>query len=480
MAHVVSGFDDETPPDGGAPHRPAARPVGTPPSGGVERHREGVVGRGSGGTAGGPPANDVHDRDSLAVPSGLAASEGEGDSSNTPSPKTTSGGEDWLSVNFHVDFPHFEELTAQLDLAQAAAITLDNKGSFKETPEFRDEIELEGIRFIVSPRGGRLGAGSKALGMKWRLQSEHGLSVLIANMPTAHKTVPNVNIVAASLPLMRKGFVVTWRLMQDYLLALGCLTKANKISRVDACVDLVDVAVDQFSDPFSMDWVVSRARQRDAYESGVFISNHKTGRHSTGFAVGKSPLRLRVYDKLTESRKSPEKLALLEATRWGCIPARATRVEFQLSRTKLKQFGVDSVEDWVTKRATILDKLTHDWFRLTDGPVDVKHANRASVHPIWEKTRQAFFEWCDGPRDEPLMPLPKLHVDMSKQVKQMIGMFTGICARVGKDIKDNEHYYREFLFAIRDVVGDRNMSSEVHRKALESGNPIPSDDPWGE
>ena len=133
---------------------------------------------------------------------------------------------------------------------------------------------------------------------------------------------------------------------------------------------------------------------------------------------------------------------------------------------------MDTVEDWIVKRQAIIDKLTLEWFRLTDGPVDLKHANRSPVHPIWLKTREAFFECCQGSPDVLLEPLPKLHVDMSKQVKQIVGMFVGICARVGKDINNNEKFYREFEFAIRARVGNRDMAAEVKRKSLEMGNRI--------
>lgn len=203
MCSESSQFEPQDPSPGRAPHRPSGRPGGAQPQGDATRHREEVVGRGSGGTAGGPPAIDASGVEDSAITFNPAAGNREGDSSNTPSQKTTTGGEDWLSVNFYLNFPDFDKLAAQLDLAQAAAVDLAGKGNTGETPSYHDEIELDGIRFIVAPRGARLGAGSKALGMKWRLQGQHGLTLLIANMPDAHKTVPNVSVLATSLPRVR-------------------------------------------------------------------------------------------------------------------------------------------------------------------------------------------------------------------------------------------------------------------------------------
>ena len=449
---------------------PSARPPragGALPDSDAAEPREEVAGKGSGETAGGSPALCSPPGEPSPVPF-TSASDWEGNLSNTPSPKTTTGGEDWLSVNFYVNFPEFDDLSHKLDLAQAAAVDLASKSHSDETPAFNDVIKAEGIRFIVSPRGARLG-GTGGLGMKWRLQSQHGLSVLIANMSEAHKSVPNVSVTATSLPLMHWGFDQVWPMMQDYIGALGGETRQNKLSRVDACVDLAGIGVEEFCGPFSRDWIVSRARQRDSYEAGLFASQHRAGRRPTGFAVGKSPLRLRVYDKLLESSKSPEKLALLVARRWGTRPVKATRVEVQISREKLKQLGVDSVEDWISKRTAILEKLTTSWFRITGGPVERNHADRSAENPIWTRTRNAFSEWSGARLSSELDPLPKLEIDTSKQMAQILGSFVGMFARVGKQIADNEMFFREVEFAIRDTVGRREMAAEVRRRALELG-----------
>ncbi len=45
----------------------------------------------------------------------------EGGSSNTPSPETTTGGEDWLSVSLYLEHGAFPDLSKRLDEAQRAA-----------------------------------------------------------------------------------------------------------------------------------------------------------------------------------------------------------------------------------------------------------------------------------------------------------------------------------------------------------------------
>jgi hypothetical protein len=177
----------------------------------------------------------------------------------------------------------------------------------------------------------------------------------------------------------------------------------------------------------------------------------------------------RVYDKIVESKRDILKQAILQQTRWGGMPEFASRVEFQIERAKLAQFGVDTVEDWIEKRSDVVDRLTSTWLRLTDGPVDRKHAYRTPIHPVWEKTREAFFGLCNAPSGLELRPLRKLEIDYSRQVRGIVGIFTGAFARVGKDIPDNETFYREVEFSLRDVIGDRDISAEINRKALELG-----------
>ena len=443
---------------------PARAPAGSSPE-----HREEVVGRGSGGTAGGPPANGAGPCDDADISFDPAEFDREGETSITPSQKTISGGEDWLSVNFWVDFPGFEDLKKTLERAQAAARDRKKPHPYFGTPKDGDIITLGDRRFIVSPRGGRLGGGSRALQMNWKLLSHLGLEVSLRNYEKLSATAPNVHIQVTSTSLMRYGFDAVWQEMLTQLEALGGIVHRNNLSRVDACVDLPGVHVDEFHKPFDAGWIVSRARHRRSHKDILLSGEHFIGRKVTGFSVGKSPLRLDVYDKLTEVRRNPDKLPILVKLRWGGVPECATRVELQIRRTKLLQLGVNTVEDWIDKRGAIAEKLTREWFRITDGPTERNHANRRAMHPMWEKARDAFADWTGcNPRAD-LSPIRPGHADMSRQVAQVVGIFVGLFARIGKRITDNEVFFREAEAAIRDGVGRREMQAEVERRVHELG-----------
>jgi hypothetical protein len=380
------------------------------------------------------------------------------------------GSEDWLSVSFYVDFTHshedgFTDLALRLDQAQAAAASTGRGKGIYATFGAPDEVRCGNYVFIAAPGGARLG-GSDGLRMRWRLSSQHGMSVLLANMPEQHASCPNLSIQCTSTTLMERGFGRVWELMQEYVTTLGGEIVRNRLSRVDPCVDLRDVDISELCQICNSEWFITRAK----YGPNPFRVNGR----ASGFTVGKTPLLLRVYDKLLECAKDPNKYRLYICSRFeGIEPERATRIEYQLSRTILKKYGVDSVEDWIAKRSTILQQITHQWFRLTEGPLDRRHTERALTHPLWTQIAEAFVDVYGPSAKLELKPLPKLEVDNSRLVKQVLGVLVGVFARAEKPITDNDKFLREVKFALKDVIGDRDMAAEVRRKMILLGIDVP-------
>jgi len=438
------------------------------------------------GSAPRPPrphsASGEHLEDAADADISVNPAQWEGVGSNTPShnhhptiesPKSTDvakavcrGGEDWLSVAFYVEFSSFEELALRLDTAQTAAKEMEREPGCQVCVNAPDEVRFGETAFVVDPGGRRLG-GAKGLGMRWSLHSQHRLTVLIANMAKPKSACPNLNIQCTSEPLMRLGFRKVWELMQSYIEAMGgtLVDARNRLSRVDACVDLAGIDVKELCLPCKSGWFVTRAK----YGPNFYCE----GLRDTGFVVGKAPQLLRVYDKLGESRRDPFKRSLLIERRWGVLPDAATRVEMQLGRTTLKRYGVDTVEDWIEKRGAVVENVLSNWFRILSGPVDRNHTERASIHPHWETVQSAFTSCYGEAGDIELKPLPKQEVDTSKQVKQVIGLFVGMFARIGSIITSNEKFFRESSRAIREVAGNRELRAEVRRKMILLGVPIP-------
>lgn len=426
---------------GEAPQRPAPRPRGATPA-----------------------ASEAELVDDPALSIDPFELEREGDTSNTPSQKTSThitstGGEDWLTISLYLKHSDISSLRSKLNSAQEAARRDNNPN---------DEVAFGDSEFIVSPTGTRLGDRSKGSWMAWRLQSDIGATLLLMDTDEPLGDQPNGSVRIPSRTLMEFGTLPTWKMVMHWFEAMGAELYMNKLSRVDACVDLPGVPVTEFMQPFRDGWVVTRGRTRTEHE--LQTRSDYSGTKATGFTVGKAPMLVRVYDKLLESSRDMMKLQLLVKNRWGQFPTAATRVEFEIHRQRLQRLGVDSFEDWLEKRGAICEQIAREWFRLTDGPVDRNHADRAKTHPIWELAISAFGEWCGGSQQVELTPLLKGEVDMSRMSNQAVGNFIGIYARIGKPIEDNDQFIRETLARIRDSVKERNMSEEVRRRTLELGN----------
>lgn len=167
-------------------------------------------------------------------------------------------------------------------------------------------------------------------------------------------------------------------------------------------------------------------------------------RHSgTGVTVsiGKSPLMCRIYDKKAEValKANPHKNLCMRVYRWRCneMPAAATRVEFELRRDALKERGIDTVEDYYSKRADLVAYLTYDWLRFTANPVDRENKNqsKARMHPLWNQVRKAFKNWAGSPLGLPLEPLPKEKADVRNLLKQLLGVGQAAARFQGKEIR---------------------------------------------
>ncbi len=180
---------------------------------------------------------------------------------------------------------------------------------------------------------------------------------------------------------------------------------------------------------------------------------------------------LRVYDKLEEmiAKRDAEKLAAMKARRWGGLPEDATRVEWELGRGWLKQHGIDTVEDYFRKRGSLVRKLCHDWFRLTDGPVnrEQNHQSRARVLPLWRDVQRALGDWAGKPT-LPLEPLPSGQVTAIDLGKQMVGCMrrAALLERVELPTLDDACFYGDRLF-YRVVLLDPKWLEKYRRELAQ-------------
>jgi len=127
------------------------------------------------------------------------------------------------------------------------------------------------------------------------------------------------------------------------------------------------------------------------------IKTHGKIRKRETITIGKSPFKLRVYDKLAELTKSKKKELMLNYFGINGLDLEEPifNVEFELHREFLKQYGIDTIED-VLKRSVTLFHHAMDAIRLidinsiTEKQLQTTNRNKALTLPIWEHIKQSY------------------------------------------------------------------------------------------
>lgn len=316
------------------------------------------------------------------------------------------GGEDTAVFSLYVrwDPDKFEEIMDQLKAAQNAAR--------QDGEAFKGDILRIGERdYLVQPAGSK-GKGKGSPFYAFVVESR-GLRIKISQRMDPHEKIPNVAVNAGSLLLMQAGLSNVWADVQEALQLLGCTIERNKLTRIDAAADLPGLDISVFCTAMWEKRMICRARKR---------TFHVDGDRRTGIQCGTGDLVLRMYDKALETKQKGDqaKQDFLERYRWGGEQKTATRVEFQLRREGLKSLGVDTVEDWLHKRAAIVAYLCGEWCRLvTDVDKDNGNHTRAVLMEEWEAVREAFAAWTGraDPAERKTTPAP----DAEALVKQAAG-----------------------------------------------------------
>ena len=331
---------------------------------------------------------------------------------------------DGTRLALEVVFPGYPALRARLQAVK------DSAGHKGETHSKGIEHAHFGPYLVrVWPTGSRIGKE----GPYFAFVGEYaGIVIKIQDRAAPKNECPNVLVEIDGLVCLELGDRGALELAYDLIRQMGGEIDQVKLSRIDFCVDMPGVGMDEFAAAANERRYVSR------------LKNHR-GWESDGHTVlfGKLPLQLEVYDKLAEVRASrnSRKLALMMARRWkGVMPAQAVRVEFRLWRDKLKAFGIDTPEDFYRKRRTLIDYLCTQWFRFTTDPVDRLNTTRAVTLPLWEQVHEAYAAWAGQPNGEVLAPLPKGPVDVTGLLKQGHGVLKAIGRAQDREVVGYDTY----------------------------------------
>jgi hypothetical protein len=337
-------------------------------------------------------------------------------------------GIDWLTCNFQICFMEWDKLHEKLEMYSAVAM------------EEKKEVmcaDLDGA--LMAPGGASIGKGAGKRGKycKYRMRMPWG-AVLIAEDQKYKGSWPNVQV---SIPgevclTYRGGAIEAFGDAVKWIESLSVSVDSEKISRVDFCADFPGYRMRPLKTAFfALKWRC-RAKRRGHDESNGITLN-----------FGSNPLLLRIYDKLREIEAKylqgePIKFEHMVQKRWGgVVPDSAIRVEYQVSRPKLKQWGVDSFEDLMKEAPNILGYLTgYDaekrWFRFLKKTRDAKHPERDETSDFWRTVQRVFISRFGLP--EKIKDIDPDNADTEVLCKQGFGVLEAAAWNGGFEIPERE------------------------------------------
>lgn len=185
-------------------------------------------------------------------------------------------------------------------------------------------------------------------------------------------SAPNIYLSIAASTLWRQGIETALAWIAEDIKAIGGGTiQSVKVSRLDLCADF------HIPGGLSHDFLLSHKIARTD-KGKLFLEGDELQTMYVGDAS--SSVQLRIYNKGLEVLKGGTKFWFLDL--WGRETCDDVwRIEFQIRRPKLKEFGVNSLDDLKQKQAAIWRYLTFKWFSLR--LLDNDKAERRNVHPFW-------------------------------------------------------------------------------------------------
>lgn len=362
------------------------------------------------------------------------------------------GGLDWFEWTAFVWW-HQDRFAQFIELLES------KKRILQEGSDSSMIVELEGLGSITLRRTGRNRGKQRGQHFEYQL-SYDGIPIAIANRPVATESLPNVWLQLTGTTCLLLGPEEGYIKSRAFIEALGGVITKEILSRVDLTIDISGLHVGVLQNLAEAGYFVCRASEVVPY------TNLKTG-EQTGLRAGHSPLYMTIYDKLRAHIGKTDRLYLqgLIDRRWGgIIPEAATRIEFQVGRTWLREHGISSPHDFLLNSGAVAHKLTHNWFRLTERPVDRANKNhsRAGIHPVWAAAQQAFaLVYCEPTAE--LVPINREAVDPLQLIKQGRGCLKNAILQQGHVPQDYDEFIALAAEQMRQAGGTEVEQQEFIR-----------------
>lgn len=310
-------------------------------------------------------------------------------------------------------------------------------------------VNIVGTGDIRIGRTGLNRGGTKGQHFDYRV-SYRGVTLGVAKRERATTMLPNVFVQMRGRDCLLLGALTGYEIIREFIAALGGTVREEILSRADMCLDVVGMNVCELQALVENHQFIGR---------GQVVTPHTnlTTNRKTGFSAGKNPLRLNAYDKIREQMgKRVDALyyqALVDRRWGGREPNQATRLEYQVSRQALKENGISTPNEFVRLQGALWQKLTAEWFRITDRPVDRKNKNqsRAITHALWTAIESAGTDIFGKPCGE-LIPIERGKVNPDRLLKQGRGCLRTALLQMGLNITTYSDFTSACRWALEKIV----------------------------
>jgi len=293
------------------------------------------------------------------------------------------------------------------------------------------------------------------------------VTLMFSKRKSDHK-MPNCRLEIGSLSCWSPGFFSIYERVNAFLAGYGAKIVKERVSEVHLAADFIGTDIKAVDLCNQDKWIVKatlfnphdkipfyKGEPEPESEDDLDFNPHYTHRKFTGVDLGKGNLMLRVYDKVTELKRSrATNKQQIFAEIWGVKQydeQSVTRVEYQVRRPKLREFAaseeerIDTVSDLVKALRSLWQYLTTEWTRHTQNPVNRNHnQSKSKISEFWRKVQAVVWSGVFGY----VRTHPVKHQDVTQLRSMARGCLMSVCASLEvepDDIDKIVHLCKEMI-----------------------------------
>ena len=268
---------------------------------------------------------------------------------------------------------------------------------------------------------------------------------------------PNLYASFASESLWLLGIDKLTEQLKTDISCFGGVLQIISPSRIDLAADFL--IPNGLTYDFLMQHRVSRSRANSSHFTDECLE-------TCYFGDKDSPIRLRIYDKSLEVQRGGVKDWFIPL--WGIEENRNVwRIEYQIRRAVLKQFGVNSLSDLYSRIGGIWENFTTEWFSLR--LKDNEKTERRTTHPFWFDVQACASRFGDLSLVEREY-LCDCQASIDWYISQTSGFTISIAARLGNPNRDE--IFKEIQYRIKRHCPDDKFLDEYAKRRIGLGKQV--------